>query len=67
MKAEEEEDEELKKEAEDPPRRSAFQVTLWIRTSQPWLVEEFFFLTDLDHSGHTCLPEQVYRNKPHTI
>lgn len=47
--SEEEEEEELKKEDEEPPRRSAFQVTMGIRTSQPWLVEEVFFLTDLDH------------------
>ena len=47
--SEEDEEEELKKEDEEPPRRSAFQVTMGIRTSQPWLVEEIFFLTDLDH------------------
>ena len=54
--SEEEEEEELKKEDEEPPRRSAFQVTMGMRTSQPWLVEEVFFPTDLDHRPRLPLP-----------
>uniref|UniRef100_A0A8C7AZ41 Piezo type mechanosensitive ion channel component 2 n=1 Tax=Neovison vison TaxID=452646 RepID=A0A8C7AZ41_NEOVI len=46
--SEEEEEEELKKEDEEPPRRSAFQVIMEMGKPAPLLVEELFFLTDLD-------------------
>lgn len=46
--SEEEEEEELKKEDEEPPRRSAFQVIMGLGKPSPLLVEELFFLTDLD-------------------
>lgn len=54
--SEEEEEEELKKEDEEPPRRSAFQVITGMRESRSLLVEEFFFLTDLDCKPRFLLP-----------